>query len=304
MLDELFHDVPLPPCLVFQDPDEDNKAISTVDRFLDFLFDNEADRHSLLIAIGGGVTLDTAGFAASVFKRGISWVAIPTTLLAQVDASVGGKTAINHAAAKNAIGSFHPPVEVVISPNAAHGWQKYHYLEGIAEMYKIFALFDDAAARDLVESGLNDILTTRSVELKCDIVDLDPWENDLRAALNYGHTFGHALEHAGAMRHGIAVAYGIMIENIVAERLSIMSRTNKQRVYAELRQLGFSDHKCFPPFDSLLPFILQDKKNISGSVLLSLSSGAGDLRMENRNPCVGADIALLRASYEAFLAET
>lgn len=135
---------------LYKDPAESNKNMKTAMNILNFLLKHNIDRSALLLAIGGGVTLDIAGFVASIYKRGIDWMAVPTTLLSQVDASVGGKTAINDVTGKNVVGSFHPPIRVLITPIVSQSWKELHSLEGKAEMYKIFKCFDHKAAEELV----------------------------------------------------------------------------------------------------------------------------------------------------------
>lgn len=285
----------------FVNPSEKRKAWTTVDEILAFLFKENADRSAVLLAIGGGVTIDVVGFTASIYKRGIPWIAIPTTLLAQVDASVGGKTAINHKAGKNTLGAFHPPKQVIITPLVADTWTDELRLEGLAEIYKIFKLFDHISLTRLLEHPNEDRLTHRSIELKADVVRVDPWEHNLRASLNYGHTFGHALEHLTAIPHGIAVSLGIRCANAVAEHIGIM--TSKARVKAndELDSLGFPQACDFPKFSLLKPLLLQDKKNIRGDVMMCLPNGLKEWPIKSFEPRQKVSLADLEVSYRTLL---
>jgi 3-dehydroquinate synthase len=287
----------------YKDPDEDNKTIKTVESILDFLFTNNADRNSIVLAIGGGVTLDLSGFVASIYKRGIDWIAIPTTLLSQVDASVGGKTAINNITGKNAIGSFHPPYKVLISSIVSQSWNEIHRLEGKAEMFKIFKVFDHSAADDLINDPVNDVLTHRSIKIKADVVRIDPWEKDIRASLNYGHTLGHSLEFLMPIRHGIAVALGIRCENYIAEIIGRMSTDVRKAIDIELNGLGFDIPKEMPKFSSLAPFILQDKKNESGEIKLVLIDGVHEIKISNHDPRITVALDEIEKSYKEFCRE-
>ena len=297
------------PYFVFDEPSEIKKNQETVDKIHDFLFEKAADRKSILLAIGGGITLDTVGFAASVYKRGIDWIAVPTTLLAQVDASVGGKTAINHPVyGKNVIGTFHPPIKVFIDSSCSLTWNDELRLEGIAEMYKIFKTFDHSSLNKLIKKP-NDSLTKRSIELKAKVVDIDPYEMNLRAILNYGHTFAHALESLvnndqdhRKLPHGIAVSAGMRLENCVASILGIMTDDELEKAEKELDKLGFP-HIKLPEFESLINFMLQDKKAESGKINLCLIDGKKEVNFEPVDPRTHANINLLRDGYEKYLKE-
>ena len=283
--------------LPFVNPSEKRKAWATVEGILRFLFNANADRSAVLLGIGGGVTLDVVGFAASIYKRGIPWIAVPTTLLAQVDASVGGKTAINHKAGKNALGSFHPPQIVFITPIVAETWTDDLRLEGLAEIYKIFKMFDHKALSRLLEHPNDERLTHRSIELKAKVVELDPWENNLRAALNYGHTFGHALEYTMRMPHGIAVSLGLRCANAVAEALRIMTPEARTKADKELTQLEFPQPSGLPKFSKLKPYLLQDKKNVRGEVMMCLSNGVDEWELKAFDPRRQVPVEVLEAAY-------
>lgn len=289
---------------VIHDPSESIKTLDTVKQILEFLTEMRAERSSVLIAIGGGVVLDTAGFAASIFKRGIPWIAIPSTLLSQVDASVGGKTAVNSQAAKNIYGTFYPPHEVVVTESVSESWTKQHYLEGIAEMYKIFRVFDRVSAKKLVATGNpSDRLIAKSIRIKADVVRCDPWEKNLRGILNYGHTFGHAFEHHCKMPHGLAVALGIRCENRVAQEIGMMSEKIRKGIDEDLDDLCFLNPSLMPslpPFNVILDYMLQDKKTVGGNIRLAIIDGKADMLLNHTEPTTTVSVDVLKSSYERF----
>jgi len=271
-------------CSIFSiDPSEKDKSQDKANEIIEFLLNNNADRDSVIISVGGGVTSDLSGYVASIYKRGVPWISIPTTLLAQVDASVGGKTAINTKYGKNVIGAFYPPNNVIMSHEPSEGWSEEIWLEGLAEMIKIFLVFCPDLAYQFKDNGTRDFsdeLTQKSVELKADVVKVDPWENHLRAALNYGHTFGHAIEHNTEIRHGIAVSMGIRIANRVAVNKGIMKEDKASEIDALLDELEFPELYDLPTFEEILPSIMQDKKNVSNEVMMVLIDGINAIDIE------------------------
>lgn len=298
---EYFKHIPNISYYLYSEPSEDNKTMEKVNDILNFLFNEKADRSSILLGIGGGVTLDVSGFVASIYKRGIDWVAIPTTLLSQVDASVGGKTAINHNTGKNAIGSFYPPKQVLISSIVSQSWKDWHYLEGIAEMYKIFKTFDHKAATELVQDPMNDYLIHKSISIKANVVRVDPWENHIRAALNYGHTIGHALELAMPERHGLSVALGIRCENYIAETTGVMTEDKRIQMDSDLDKLGFKIPDIMPRFERLVPYLLQDKKNIKGNIMLTLIDGTNEMAISKNEPREKVGLDEIETAYNLFI---
>ncbi len=214
---------------LFELPDgEAHKTLHTLSTVLDRLVDSGANRDALVIALGGGVVGDIAGFAAACYMRGIAFLQVPTTLLAQVDSSVGGKTGVNHEQGKNLIGAFHQPDAVVIDTDTLNTLPERELKAGLAEVIKYGAACD-AAFFDWLENNLKGLLERdsetlayairRSCELKADVVAADEREAGRRAILNFGHTFGHAIENSlgyGNWLHGEAVAAGM----IMAAKLS------------------------------------------------------------------------------------
>ena len=197
---------------------EKNKHMGQAATILEWLHDGGADRKSLLIAIGGGVATDIAGFAASTYMRGISYLSVPTTLVGQLDAAIGGKTAVNLGGTKNIAGTFYPPERILCCPEFLRTLKPNQIRDGLVEAIKIFAardrkLFDRHSVRLRGYLDGDDIneLVTDAVRLKVEVVNDDPFEHDLRRVLNFGHTAGHAYEAVTGQSHGKSVAFGIHI---------------------------------------------------------------------------------------------
>ena len=261
---------------------EQTKSLETVQVIWDFLFAQKMTRKGLLIAVGGGVLTDLAGFAAATYKRGIDYINIPTTLLSMVDASSGGKTGVNYHGLKNSIGAFYPPVETLIWP----GWLKTlpteQFLSGFAEMLKTGlvkkregekeALWEALLAYDLERMPLDSLapLIEQCVAVKERIVAADPKESGLRKVLNFGHTFGHALEQIqmvngqwsnGKWLHGYAVLYGMIAELYLSVvKLGCPKEPLQQLTQLMLHYYGRPQCKCSER-EALISLMQQDKKN-------------------------------------------
>ncbi len=245
------------------------------------------DRKSTVIALGGGVVGDLAGFAASTFMRGIPWICLPTTLLSMVDASIGGKTGFDLPQAKNMIGSFHAPRLVLIDPGALATLPEAEFRAGLAEVVKhgviadqqLFELCAQGAA--LVREHLQEILR-RAVAVKVRIIEADPYEKGERAALNLGHTVGHALEVASgfSIRHGEAVAIGMVAEAALAERLSIARKGLSEVIANALSGLGLpiSIPREFSR-EEMMAAMCNDKKKAGGVVRFALPADIGQVRV-------------------------
>lgn len=251
---------------------EQMKSLDTVTKIWDFLFANDITRRGVVIAIGGGVLTDLVGFAASTYKRGIDYINIPTTLLAMVDASCGGKTGINYHGLKNSIGVFAPPVETIIDPEWLKTLPPQEFLSGFAEMLKTGLLDANGLWKHLLEYDL-DIMPLESlaplidacVAVKQQIVNADPCEENLRKALNLGHTFGHALEEIqmvnGTCPHGYAVLYGLIAELYLSvTKLGCPREPLQQLTQIMLHYYGRPKCKCSDR-DRLIALMQQDKKN-------------------------------------------
>lgn len=269
---------------------EGSKSLAQFARIQDSLVAHQLDRGSTLIALGGGVIGDLGGFAAAVYMRGIAYVQIPTTLQAQVDASVGGKTAINHPKGKNLIGAFHQPKLVLIDVNTLKTLPQRDIRAGLIEVIKMGVIRDEPLF-EMVEENLKAILnldTSTLIELiaracadKADVVAKDEKESRLRMVLNYGHTFGHALEaltHYNRYRHGEAVSIGMNCAARLAVNLGIFSETDFQRQRVLLKRANLP--LAFPAEISpkaLCEAMYLDKKTIGGKLRLILPTQIGEV---------------------------
>ncbi len=268
---------------------EDQKNIESVVKVWDFLNQHAADRKSVVINLGGGVLCDLGGFAASTFKRGLDFIHIPTTLLSQVDASVGGKTGVNFKSYKNEIGSFSFPLKVLIDTNFLKTISQEHILSGFGEMLKHAFIKDEAyyselQALDLDKNSLdyNQLLklVQHSVKIKEDVVLADPMEIGLRKILNFGHTIGHAFESffmgtANELIHGKAVAYGMIMELYLSHlklgfsKVKLIEVTNYlNSVYGKLI---FEKTDC----EKLYALMTHDKKNENSQINFTLLEDIG-----------------------------
>jgi 3-dehydroquinate synthase len=229
---------------------EEHKTLETFSLIVDALIDKRLNRDAAVIALGGGVVGDMAGFAAAAYQRGIDYIQIPTTLLAQVDSSVGGKTAVNHPRAKNMIGAFHQPRAVLADTRTLATLQDREYRAGIAEVVK-YGLIHDADFFAWLESNRAPLAARddeavihavrRSCEIKAEIVGVDEREHGLRAILNLGHTFGHAIETAtgyGTWLHGEAVAAGMVMAAEMSVRLGWLPKSDCDRAISLLQGFG------------------------------------------------------------------
>ena len=256
---------------------EERKSLETVQAIWDFLFAQSMTRRGVLVCIGGGVLTDIAGLAAGTYKRGIDYINVPTTLLAMVDASTGGKTGINYGGLKNSIGVFAPPVETLIWPEWLKTLPAKEFLNGYAEMLKTGLIAESGRLWDrLLQYDLEQMeivplkpLISDCVAVKEQIVQQDPHEDGLRKVLNLGHTFGHALEemsirHAEVspqMPHGYAVLYGLIAELYLSvTKLGCSKEPLQQLTQLMLHYYGRPVCKCSDR-DELIRLMQQDKKN-------------------------------------------
>ena len=266
---------------------ESQKTLSTAQDIVTKLLDGGARRDSTMVAVGGGMIGDTAGFAASIFLRGIDLVHVPTTLLAQVDSSIGGKLAVNHQRGKNLIGSFFPPQAVVSDTSVLDELPPRELLSGVFEALKggvigdpsLFDLF--AQQRDAVlarRPEVLDELVRKAIEIKAKIVSADEKEADLRRLLNYGHTIGHGLEAALQYRHlthGEAVAWGMIAANAIAARRGILSEVERQRIDNVIRAWNPGTIPLLDPRD-VLAATEHDKKNTGNSRVMIFPKRIGE----------------------------
>jgi 3-dehydroquinate synthase len=273
---------------------ESNKKLESVSKVWEFLSQNGADRKSLLINIGGGMLTDLAGFAASTFKRGIDFLNVPTTLLSQVDASVGGKTGINFNGLKNEIGTFKDPVAVIINTEFLKTIDHPNFLSGFAEMIKHGLIkntdhLDELKAFDLENINYKSLLQViqNSVNVKEYFVLNDPTEKNIRKGLNFGHTAGHAFESLAMEQnrpvlHGFAVAWGMIAELY----LSVKNCGFRETDCGELTQWLLNIYGKFGigenDFERLFELMTHDKKNESGRINFTLLAEPGKMKI-NQN---------------------
>lgn len=266
---------------------EHSKSREAWARLTDDLLGRGFGRDSGLIGLGGGVVGDLAGFVAATYMRGIPYVLVPTTLLAMLDASVGGKTAINTPRGKNLVGAFHPPAAVLADPLTLVTLPEREYRAGLAEAVK-HGLIADAEYFAWMESSVDALLgrepetvarlVRRSVEIKADVVGEDEYESGRRAILNAGHTVGHALEQASGYRlaHGEAVALGLIVECDIAERMRLAPKGTRARVAALCGRLGLPVRTADPLTPaSMLGLMAGDKKNRRQQIHCALPSRIG-----------------------------
>ncbi len=277
------------------EPGEKSKSISQLSAVWDDLIALKADRRTVVMAIGGGVIGDLAGFAAASFVRGLPFVQVPTTLLADVDSSVGGKTGINHPAAKNMLGAFHQPVGVLIDTAVLETLPPREFSAGMAEVVKYGVILDGdffafleqrADAINRRDAGMLRQIIARSCRLKADVVEQDEYERTgLRAVLNYGHTFAHAFEALagyGTFLHGEAVAIGMLYASRLAERLGLIGAEATYRQDALLRIFGLPTRlpADWPHSDdTMLDRMHLDKKTVGGQLRFVLPKRLGHVEV-------------------------
>ena len=267
------------------DPGEENKTIDFCIGIWKMMLDFKADRNSLLINLGGGVITDMGGFAASTFKRGIDFVHVPTTLLSQVDASVGGKTGIDMDQVKNIIGTFTQPMGVFIDTAFLKTLSKRQVRSGFAEIIKHGLIYDAAffdQLRQIKPEQVTANIIYRSVEIKNEVVKADPFEKGLRKILNFGHTIGHAVESYSLkhdndpLLHGEAIAIGFICESFLSMKYNGLSE-------AELKLIRDTILSYYPKynlsenmFSDLISLMQNDKKNREGNINFSLLKSIGE----------------------------
>ncbi|MGH9668465.1 MAG: 3-dehydroquinate synthase [Bryobacteraceae bacterium] len=298
-----------PHAVLFFPGGEERKRMTEVEALCDQMSGAGGDRSSLVIAFGGGIVTDVAGFAAAVFMRGIAVLQIPTTLLAQVDAAIGGKTGVNLLAGKNLVGCFHQPLGVLIDPDVLDTLPEREYRAGLYEIIKcgvirdaaLFRIFEERPAQVLAkEPVVVERIISDSVRIKAEVVTADEKEGDLRRILNFGHTIGHALEAETAYAHflhGEAVAFGMRAAAEVAVRSGHLQRRDADCINGVIESFG-----PIPPLDRiepgrLLKRLASDKKTVRGRVHFVLPVRVGDVAIVS-----GIDDSLVLAAIEAALA--
>src|SRR5215475_692789 len=270
---------------------EQAKTLDVLREVWDDLLEAGCDRTSTIVAVGGGAVGDLAGFAAATYMRGINFVQVPTTLLAQVDASIGGKTAIDHARAKNLIGAFHQPRLVLADTGTLLTLPEREYRSGMAEVIKHGIVLDaayfaeverEAAALRTRETDVLARIVAGSCRLKGSVVERDEQEAELRHVLNYGHTIGHAIEAVTGYErfaHGEAVSLGIAAEASIAERLCLAKRGTRDRQLAALDAVGLPVRGAGEPPERVVDALSRDKKSKDGRVPFVLAPEIGAFRI-------------------------
>ncbi len=284
---------------------ESSKNIREFEKIIDALVQHSFHRDSSIIALGGGVITDIAGFAAACYLRGIHFIQAPTTLLAQVDAAIGGKTAINHTQAKNLVGCFYQPKAVVIDLDTLNSLPEREFRSGIAEMIKM-AVSLDASFFNYLEENMPlllakdpEVLQTaikRCCEIKAEIVQADEKEAGLRAILNFGHTIGHALEHYGNYSdylHGEAVALGMIVAAEFSVKHGGLHESHKNRLIQLIQKAELPDRLPSPlNYDKLMAALSQDKKYREEQLHVIILTEIGHALVKPINP---AELATLAA---------
>ncbi len=281
------------------------KTLRAVARLYEAFLRAGLDRNSLVVAVGGGVAGDLVGFAAATYLRGVRFAQVPTTLLAQVDASVGGKTGVDLPEGKNLVGAFHQPVAVLIDPRTLYTLPLRELRAGLAEVVKYGIIYDKAffertttLMSDLLrrdETALGEIIA-RSCEIKAEVVGLDETEQNLRAILNFGHTIGHALESVTQYRrykHGEAVAVGMVAAARIGEEIGATPPEVSARLLETLRAARLPVRLPGDlPTDALLQAALRDKKTLDGSLRFVLARRVGEVFVAEGVPAAAIEAAL------------
>lgn len=264
---------------------EEQKTIDTCKHVWQQLVSKGADRSSLILNLGGGVIGDLGGFCASTYMRGIKFIQIPTTLLSQVDASVGGKLGVDFNQLKNMVGLFTNPVAVVIFTDFLDTLPYKELLSGFAELLKHGLIADQKIWKQL--SSVDDIkdldfeeIVFESVMIKKKVTEQDPFEKGLRKILNFGHTVGHAVETLSfktdqPLLHGEAIAIGMVIESYCAMKLGTLDVNAYDEIKSQIKRLYGNKHKSLPELHQLIQIMNHDKKNQNNQIMYSLLDGIG-----------------------------
>ena len=269
---------------------EKYKNQDSIELILESLFNHRFNRKSLIVAFGGGVIGDMSGYVSSIYQREIDFIQIPTTLLSQVDASVGGKTGINNSYGKNLIGAFHQPRAVYIDPYFLTTLPKREFGAGVAEIIKMAVTFNKDFFEFLEKEDLNssEILQKaikKAVEIKADVVAQDEKEHGVRAALNYGHTFGHVIENETNYKkylHGEAVAIGMVMANKLAVKMGLMSEDEALRVKRVLQKYDLETKYKVKDAKSFYKTFFLDKKSSDSKITFILPVGIGDVKITDK----------------------
>ncbi|MEC4819216.1 MAG: 3-dehydroquinate synthase [Scytonema sp. PMC 1069.18] len=278
-------------------PGERYKTLNSVQKIYDTALENRIERSSTMVALGGGVIGDMTGFAAATWLRGIHFVQVPTSLLSMVDASIGGKTGVNHPQGKNLIGAFHQPRLVLIDPEVIKTLPMREFRAGMAEVIKYGVIWDSQLFSEMEESKrldqmryvkpeLLESILTRSCQAKADVVSKDEKEAGLRAILNYGHTIGHAVESLTGYRvvnHGEAVAIGMVAAGQIAVELQMWQKEETERQHALIQKTGLPTQlPSGLDIDAIVESLQLDKKVKAGKVRFILPTQIGSVTITDQ----------------------
>lgn len=284
---------------------EENKNIETCQFIWKKLIDANAGRNSLLINLGGGVIGDMGGFCASCYKRGIDFIQIPTTLLSQVDASVGGKLGIDFAGLKNIVGQFCNPQKVIIDSEYLLTLPFEQIRSGYAEMLKHALIWDKDHWGKLIQENIEDVTSNKwlrlikhSVNIKKEVVQQDPFEKNIRKALNLGHTIGHAVEsyflnYDNAILHGEAVAYGILAENFLAKEKGLLSEISFNSIKNHISKIYPKIEISKEAISEIIDYTKNDKKNEGSEINVSLLADIGTVEINHKISVADIEEAIL-----------
>lgn len=283
---------------------ESHKNLQTVENILTGLVQLKANRKSWLVALGGGVVGDITGFAAAIFLRGIEYAQIPTTFLAQIDSSIGGKTGVNLQAGKNLVGAFHQPRSVLIDPSLLSTLPPREFNSGLFEAIK-YGILQNTELFDLLESrhsdlpGKDPLLLEKIIHdcaaIKAEVVSRDEKEGRLRMILNLGHTLGHALEaatHYSYLTHGEAVGHGMNLAADLARRLGMLKESDAQRIEKAIRDLAPLPTIDFLTLDAILQPMQADKKFSGQNLRMVLPVGIGKVEIVDDTPKAAVEAAV------------
>lgn len=292
-----------PSAPLFVPTGEQSKSLRMVEQLARQLWERGADRRSLLVALGGGVVGDLGGFVASAYMRGIDCVQVPTTVVAQVDSAIGGKTGVNVGAMKNLVGAFYPPRLVLADPNVLASLDARAFCSGLYEVVK-HAILDGEEFFTQLENCLDGLrpgqgrilgpIIERAARVKVDVVSRDEREAGLRRVLNLGHTFGHALEEATAYRrflHGEAVAWGLLAVTRLAELLGTLAPGEAARIARLVRRVGPLPSPRRIPAQRILELLPRDKKAVGGEIHWVIPERIGKVRIVKDIPLTTAAAA-------------
>jgi 3-dehydroquinate synthase len=289
-------------------PGDENKNRAVKEDLEDSILSQGYSRRTCVVALGGGVSLDMAGYVAGTYMRGIPYLSVPTSLLAMVDAAIGGKTGVNTEAGKNLVGVIHQPGAVLIDPDLLKTLPPEEWCNGLAEIVKT-ALVGDAALFEWLETHVDELTQPgripdypleACVARKSDIVEKDPREGGVRAVLNFGHTIGHAIEKVSehAIPHGKAVAMGMEVEARVAVSNCRFPAASSQRLFRLLQALGFHEKPDYS-FEQLLPYLKVDKKNRGGEIRMALPRRVGEMAGATQGYTLPVSLEEARQAWES-----